>query len=75
VFEAFFEVGLRFPCHPFVAEVMKRFNVQLHQLTLNAIDALSKYVWVMTTYGRELLIEVFVKHYYLRGRRRLWVVG
>jgi hypothetical protein len=30
VFEAFFIVGLRLPAHRFVAEVLRRFEVQVH---------------------------------------------
>ena len=44
VFEAFFTAGLRLPAHRFVGEVLRRFNVQVHQLTPNAVVALSKYV-------------------------------
>jgi hypothetical protein len=44
VFEAFFATGLRLPTHRFVGEVLCRFNVQVHQLTPNAVVALSKYV-------------------------------
>jgi hypothetical protein len=44
VFEAFFAAGLRLPAHWFVAEVLQRFEVQVHQLTPNAVVALSKYV-------------------------------
>jgi hypothetical protein len=44
VFEAFFAASLRLPAHRFVGEVLRRFNVQVHQLTLNAVVALSKYV-------------------------------
>jgi hypothetical protein len=33
VFEAFFVAGLRLPAHRFVAEVLQRFEVQVHQLT------------------------------------------
>jgi hypothetical protein len=39
VFEAFFAAGLRLPAHRFVGEVLRRFNVQIHQLTLNAMVA------------------------------------
>ena len=46
VFEAFFTAGLRLPAHRFVAEVLQRFEVQVHQLTPNAVVALAKYVWV-----------------------------
>jgi hypothetical protein len=44
VFEAFFAAGLRLPTHRFVAEVLQRFEVQVHQLTPNAVVALAKYM-------------------------------
>jgi hypothetical protein len=61
VFEAFFAVGLRLPAHRFVGKVLRRFNVQIHQLTPNAVVALSKYVWATTSYGRQPSVEVFAK--------------
>jgi hypothetical protein len=45
VFEAFFIAGLRLLAHRFVAEVLQRFDVQVHQLTPKAVVALAKYVW------------------------------
>jgi hypothetical protein len=45
VFEAFFIAGLRLPAHHFVSEVLQKFEVQVHQLTPNAVVALVKYVW------------------------------
>jgi hypothetical protein len=51
VFEAFFTAGLRLPAHHFVAEVLQRFEVQVHQLTPNVVVALAKYVWAATSYG------------------------
>jgi hypothetical protein len=65
VFEAFFAAGLRLPAHRFVGEVLRRFNVQIHQLTPNAVVALSKYVWAMTSYGGQPSVEVFAKYYCL----------
>jgi hypothetical protein len=44
VFEAFFAAGLRLPAHGFVAEVLRKFELQVHQLTPNAVVALAKYV-------------------------------
>jgi hypothetical protein len=44
IFEAFFTAGLRLPAHRFVVEVLRRFEVQVHQLTPNAVVALEKYV-------------------------------
>jgi hypothetical protein len=59
VFEAFFAAGLRLPAHRFVAEVLRRFEVQVHQLTPNAVVALAKYVWATTSYGGQPSVEVF----------------
>jgi hypothetical protein len=44
VFQAFFAAGLRLPTHRFVVEVLRKFEVQVHQLTPNAVVALAKYV-------------------------------
>jgi hypothetical protein len=51
VFEAFFVAGLRLPAHRFVAEVLRRFEVQVHQLMPNTVVALAKYVWAVSSYG------------------------
>jgi hypothetical protein len=51
VFEAFFVAELRLPAHRFVSEVLQKFEVQVHQLTLNAVVALAKYVSATTSYG------------------------
>jgi hypothetical protein len=70
VFEAFFTAGLRLPAHRFVAEVLQRFEVQVHQLTPNAVVALAKYVWAVTSYGAQPSVEVFAKHYCLHWQKR-----
>jgi hypothetical protein len=70
IFEAFFAAGLRLPAHRFVAEVLRRFEVQVHQLTPNVVVALAKYVWATTSYGGQPSIEVFAKHYYLHWQKR-----
>jgi hypothetical protein len=62
VFEVFFTAGLCLPAHRFVAEVLQRFEVQVHQLTLNAVVALAKYIWAMTSYGGQPSVEVFAKN-------------
>jgi hypothetical protein len=46
VFEAFFTASLCLPMHQFVVKVLQLFEVQLHQLTLNAMVALAKFMWV-----------------------------
>jgi hypothetical protein len=70
VFEAFFIVGLHLPAHRFVAEVMQGFDVQVHQLTPNAVVALAKYVWAVTSYGGQPSVEVFAKNYCLHWQKR-----
>ena len=37
VFRSFLKAGLRFPLHKMIVFVFKRFNIYLHQLTLNVI--------------------------------------
>jgi hypothetical protein len=70
VLEAFFIAGLRLLAHCFVAEVLQRFDVQIHQLTPNAMVALAKYVWVVTSYGGQPSVEVFTKNYCLHWQKR-----
>jgi hypothetical protein len=70
VFEAFFIAGLRLPAHRFVAEVLQRYDVQIHQLTPNAVVALAKYVWAVTSYGGQPSVEVFAKNYCLHWQKR-----
>jgi hypothetical protein len=70
VFEAFFVAGLRLPTHRFVAEVLRWFEVQVHQLTPNAMVALAKYVCTVTSYGGQPSVEVFAKNYCLHWQKR-----
>jgi hypothetical protein len=66
----FFVASLRLPAHRFVAEVLRRFEVQVHQLTPNAMVALAKYVWAVTSYGGQPTVEFFAKTYYLHWQKR-----
>jgi hypothetical protein len=70
IFEAFFTASLRLPAHRFVAEVLQKFEVQVHQLTPNAVVALAKYVSATTSYGGQPSVEVFAKHYCLHWQKR-----
>jgi hypothetical protein len=53
-----------------MAEVLRRFEVQVHQLTPNAVVALVKYVWAVTSYGGQPSVEVFAKNYCLHCQKR-----
>jgi hypothetical protein len=47
VFKSFLRAGLRFPLYDIIGEVLKRFEIYLHQLTPNAIVRLSVYIWAL----------------------------
>jgi hypothetical protein len=49
---------------------MQKFEVQVHQLTPNAVVALAKYVWATTSYGGQPSVEVFAKQYCLHWQKR-----
>jgi hypothetical protein len=44
VFKGFFRAGLRFPLNEMIGEVLKNFEIYLHQLTPNAIVRLSVFI-------------------------------
>ncbi|TVU50256.1 hypothetical protein EJB05_01622, partial [Eragrostis curvula] len=75
VFLEFFKYGLRVPAHPFVAQVLKAFQLEIHPLTPNAIAKLAIYkrywFYVKFSEGSEIvssmdppkwLIQVDVDH-------------
>jgi hypothetical protein len=47
VFKSFFRAGLRFPLNKMIGEVLKNFEIYLHQLTPNAIVRLSVFIWAL----------------------------
>jgi hypothetical protein len=47
VFKSFFRAGLWFPLYDMIGEILKKFEIYLHQLTPNAIDRLSVYIWAL----------------------------
>jgi hypothetical protein len=44
VFEDLVSAGLRVPPHPVLTEILQKFHVELHQLTLNAIMQIGKFI-------------------------------
>jgi hypothetical protein len=70
VFEAFFAAGLCLPTHRFVVEVLRKFEVQVHQLTPNVVVALANYVWAVSSYDGQPSVEVFAKNYFLHWQKR-----
>jgi hypothetical protein len=53
------------PPHPVLASILLKFQVQLHQLTPNAIVQLSKHCWAVTSFRVIPFPDGFVKRYEL----------
>jgi hypothetical protein len=53
IFWSFFKAGLRFPLSSFVIEVLKIYQVYLHQLTPEAIIRMGIFVWATRSQGLE----------------------
>jgi hypothetical protein len=72
VFRSFFKAGLRFPLYDMIGEVLKRFEIYLHQLTPNAIVRLSIYIWALRSQGKSVNAEWFCRvhelHYQTKAR-------
>jgi hypothetical protein len=72
VFKSFFGVGLRFPIYEMIGEVLKKFEIYLHQLTPNAIIRLSVYIWAFRSQGKSANAEGFCRvhelHYQTKAR-------
>jgi hypothetical protein len=64
--------GLRFPLHDMIGEVLKNFEIYLHQLTPNAIVRLSVYIWALRSQGMSANGEAFCRvhelHYQTKAR-------
>jgi hypothetical protein len=53
IFRSFLKAGLRFPISKFVVEVLKIYQVYLHQLTPEAIIRMGIFIWVVKSQGLE----------------------
>jgi hypothetical protein len=72
VFKSFFRAGLRFPLNEMIGEVLKFFEIYLHQLTPNAIVRLSIFIWALRSQGIDPNTEAFCRvhelHYQTKAR-------
>jgi hypothetical protein len=53
VYRSFIKAGLRFPLDKFLVEVLKTFEIYLHQITPEAIIRMSIFIWAMRSQGLE----------------------
>jgi hypothetical protein len=70
VFKDLIVAGLRMPLHPVLLDILCKFQVQLHQLALNAIVQISKFIRAVTSCGGCPTTDVFVHHYELCYQNR-----
>jgi hypothetical protein len=61
VFKSFFRAGLRLPLNEMIGEVLKNFEIYLHQLTPNAIVRLSVFIWALRSQGMSPDAEAFCR--------------
>jgi hypothetical protein len=51
VFKSFMKAGLRFPLHMMLVEVLKTFEIFIHQLTPKAHIKVGVFIWAMRSQG------------------------
>jgi hypothetical protein len=59
VFISFMKVGLRFPLHKMLIEVLKTFEIYLHQLIPEALIKVWVFIWAMRSQGLEPDVRCF----------------
>jgi hypothetical protein len=59
VFKSFMKVGLRFPLHKMLVEVLKTFEIYLHQLTPKDLIKVGVFIWAIRSQGLELDTKCF----------------
>lgn len=72
VFRSFLKAGLRFPLSSFVVEVLKIFEIYLHQLTPEAIIRMNIFVWAVRSQGLEPDAKSFCNIHELLYETKPW---
>jgi hypothetical protein len=72
IFRSFFKVGLRLPLSGFVVEVLKIFQIFLHQITPEAIMRMGIFVWAMRSQGLEPNAKSFCSMHELLYETKPW---
>jgi hypothetical protein len=70
IYRSFFKAGLRFPLSRFVVEVLKIYEVFLHQITPKAIIRMGIFVWVVRSQGLEPSAKCFCSMHELCYERK-----
>jgi hypothetical protein len=72
IFRSFLKAGLRFPLSSFVVEVLKIFEVCLHQLTPESIIRMGIFVWAVRSQGLEPNAKSFCNIHELLYETKPW---
>jgi hypothetical protein len=59
IYRSFFKAGLRFPLNKFVVEVLKIYQIFLHQITPEAIIRMGIFVWAIRSQGLDPSTKCF----------------
>jgi hypothetical protein len=72
IYRSFFMVGLRFPLSRFVVEVLKIYEIFLHQITPEAIIRMGIFVWAVRSQGLEPSAKCFCSMHELSYETKPW---
>jgi hypothetical protein len=72
IYRSFFKARLRFPLSRFVVEVLKIYEIFLHQITLEAIIRMGIFVWAVRSQGLEPSAKCFCSMHELLYETKPW---
>jgi hypothetical protein len=72
IYRSFFKAGLRFPLSRFVVEVLKIYQIFLHQITPEAIIRMGIFVWAVRSQGLEPNANSFCSIHELLYEMKPW---
>jgi hypothetical protein len=72
IYRSFFKAGLRFPLSRFVVEVLKIYEIFLHQITPEAIIRMGIFVWAVRSQGLEPSAKCFCSMHELCYETKPW---
>jgi hypothetical protein len=72
IFQSFFKAGLRFPLSSFLVEVLKIFQIFLHQITPEAVIRMGIFVWAVRSQGLEPNAKSFCSIHELLYETKPW---
>jgi hypothetical protein len=72
IYRSFFKAGLRFPLSRFVVEVLKIYQIFLHQITPEAIIRMGIFVWAVRSHGLEPSAKCFCSMHEVSYETKPW---